>query len=101
MTELDKRNEKPHGTVTITPVSEPIQQEPTPEAKAEEPALAVEPAKIEEPVKAEEPAKAEEAPAAAEPAKVDAQPKAEEPAKEEDVSELQKLNEELKASANQ
>ena len=52
-------------------------------------------------MKAEEPVKAEEAPAAAEPAKVDAQPKAEEPAKEEDVSELQKLNEELKASANQ
>ena len=101
MTELDKRDEKPHGTVTITPVSEPLQQEPAPEAKAEEPAPAVEPAKIEEPVKAEEPAKAEEAPAAAEPAKVDAQPKAEEPAKEEDVSELQKLNEELKASANQ
>ena len=95
MTELDKRNEKPHGTVTITPVSEPKQQEYAPEAKAEEPAPAVEPTKIEEPVKAEE------APAAAEPAKVDAQPKAEEPAKEEDVSELQKLNEELKASANQ
>ena len=95
MTELDKRDEKPHGTVTITPVSQPVQQEPAPEVKAEEPAPAVEPAKIEEPVKAEE------APAAAEPAKVDAQPKAEEPAKEEDVSELQKLNEELKASANQ
>ncbi len=101
MTELDKRDnaaaqsERPQGTVTITPVSEPVQQEPAPEVKAEEPAPAVEPAKIEEPVKAEE------APAAAEPAKVDAQPKAEEPAKEEDVSELQKLNEELKASANQ
>lgn len=101
MTELDKRDEKPHGTVTITPVSQPVQQEPAPEAKAEEPASAVEPAKVEEPAKAEEPVKAEEAPAAAEPAKVDAQPKAEEPAKEEDVSELQKLNEELKASANQ
>ena len=101
MTELDKRDnavaqsERPQGTVTITPVSEPVQQEPAPEAKVEEPASAVEPTKIEEPVKAEE------APAAAEPAKVDAQPKAEEPAKEEDVSELQKLNEELKASANQ
>ena len=97
MTELDKRGgKKAHSKVTITPVSEPkpVQQEPAPEAKAEEPAPTVEPAK------AEEPAKVEEVPAAVEPAKVDVQPKAEEPAKE-DISELQKLSEELKASDNQ
>ena len=97
MTELDKRGgKKAHGKVTITPVSEPkpVQQEPAPEAKAEEPAPTVEPAK------AEEPAKVEEVPAAVEPAKVDVQPKAEEPAKE-DISEPQKLSEELKASDNQ
>ena len=96
MTELDKREgKKAKGKVTITPISEPVQQEPAPEAKAEEPAPTVEPAK------AEEPAKVEEVPAAVEPAKVDVQPKAEEPAKEEDISELQKLSEELKASENQ
>ena len=84
MTELDKREgKKAKGKVTITPISEPVQQEPAPEAKAEEPA------------------KVEKAPAAVEPAKVDVQPKAEEPTKEEDTSELQKLSEELKASANQ
>ena len=84
MTELDKREgKKAKGKVTITPISEPVQQEPAPEAKAEEPA------------------KVEKAPAAVEPAKVDVQPKAEEPAKEEDISELQKLSEELKASENQ
>jgi Flp pilus assembly secretin CpaC len=98
MTELDKRGgKKTHGKVTITPVSEPkpVQQEPAPEAKAEEPAPTVEPAK------AEEPAKVEEVPAAVEPAKVDVQPQAEEPAKEENLSELQKLSEELKTSDNQ
>ena len=95
MTELDKREgKKAKGKVTITPISEPVQQEPAPEAKAKEPAPTVEPAK------AEEPAKVEEFPAAVEPAKVDVQPKAEEPAKE-DISELQKLSEELKASDNQ
>ena len=86
MTELDKRGgKKRHGKVTITPVSEPkpVQQEPAPEAKGEEPA------------------RAEEAPAAVEPARVDAQPQAAEPAKEEDISELQKLSEELKESENQ
>ena len=98
MTELDKRGgKKAHGKVTITPVSEPkpVQQEPAPEAKAEEPAPTVEPAK------AEEPAKVEEVPAAVEPAKVDVRPQAEEPAKEENLSELQKLSEELKTSDNQ
>ena len=96
MTELDKREgKKAKGKVTITPISEPVQQEPAPEAKAEEPAPTVEPAK------AEEPAKVEEVPAAVEPAKVDVQPQAEEPAKEENLSELQKLSEELKTSDNQ
>jgi len=66
MTELDKRRgKKAQGTVTITPISEHVQQEPSPEAKTEEPA------------------------------------KAEEPAREENISEFQKLNDELKASANQ
>ncbi len=84
MTELDKRGKrKAQGKVTITPISEPVQQEAAPEAKAEEPT------------------KVEEVPAAVEPAKVDVQPKAEEPAKEENISELQKLSEELKASENQ
>lgn len=84
MTELDKRGgKKTHGKVTITPVSEPVQQEPAPKEKAEEPPIA------------------EDAPAAVEPAKADVQPQAEEPSKEEDVSELQKLNEELKAGTNQ
>jgi type II secretory pathway component GspD/PulD (secretin) len=96
MTELDKREgKKAKGKVTITPISEPVQQEPAPEAKAKEPAPTVEPAK------AEEPAKVEEVPAAVEPAKVDVQPQAEEPAKEENLSELQKLSEELKTSDNQ
>ena len=96
MTELDKREgKKAKGKVTITPISEPVQQEPAPEAKAKEPAPTVEPAK------AEEPAKVEEVPAAVEPAKVDVRPQAEEPAKEENLSELQKLSEELKTSDNQ
>ena len=84
MTELDKRGKKKaQGQVTITPISEPVQQEPAPEAKAEEPA------------------RHDETPAVVEPAKVDVQPQAEEPAKEENLSELQKLSEELKTSDNQ
>ena len=94
MTELDKRGKKKaQGQVTITPISEPVQQEPAPEAKAEEPA------------------RHDETPAVVEPAKVDVQPQAEEPAKEENLSEFQKLeenlsefqklSEELKTSDNQ
>ena len=84
MTELDKRGKrKAQGNVTITPIPEPVQQEPAPEAKAEEPA------------------RHEEAPATVEPAKVDVQPQAEEQAKEQNISELQKLSEELKTGDNQ
>ena len=72
MTELDKRRKtKAQGAVTITPISEPAQQELAPEAMGEDPTMPAEPAKTEEPA-----------------------------SEDESISELQKLNEELKASDN-
>ena len=72
MTELDKRRKtKAQGAVTITPISEPAQQELAPEAMGEDPSMPAEPAKTEEPA-----------------------------SEDESISELQKLNEELKASDN-
>ena len=72
MTELDKRRKtKAQGAVTITPISEPTQQELAPEAMGEDPTMPAEPAKTEEPA-----------------------------SEDESISELQKLNEELKASDN-
>ena len=72
MTELDKRRKtKAQGAVTITPISEPAQQELAPEAMGEDSTMPAEPAKTEEPA-----------------------------SEDESISELQKLNEELKASDN-
>lgn len=85
MTELDRlESEKTQGRVNITPIVKPVPQEALPKATAEEPATtAVKSTKAEEPTKAE------------------GTPALEDPAKEENISELQKLNNELMASDNQ
>ena len=100
MTELDKRDNAVNksadtpvkrGTVTITPVAEPAQQEPEPAQANPEPA----PAAQVEPEPA--PAQAEPEPA---PAQVEVTTEQEDKG-EEQLSELQKLNDELKSGARQ